>query len=1455
VGQGGQVALATPGSLGVYVGNWTVDGPASSTVTIEAAALAAEPVLQGAEPTAPVFTVLSRGRVRIVGLTIRGSHVQGNGGAIANLGGAVVSISGSTFAHDSASGSGGAIFNTHAGVVDVVGCRFANDSANSDGGAIDNADTSAGTVFVSASQFAADTARRDGGGIDSGDGGPNTVPADGLLEVSASAFVEDAAAHGGAIDSADGAHGTLTVSGSVFSHDTATQQGGDGGAIDSADSNGDGSDRVLSSTFVGNSANLGGAIDNADEEGYGWPGPPGTGSLYISRSVFQGNSAGGGGAVDNAFGGGNGGTGKATISQSSFDANSAGDGGAIDNAEDDGWPQVPIEDQPDAYSTSYGTLGITASTFSGNTADFDGGAIDNGQPGCPEEGTCGVTEATLVSRGSTFWGNSVETPTGDAAAVGGGNGGAIDNYDNADLSTSTFWGNTATLMGGAPGNTPSLPDNGAGGAIDNAGGTLRIWRSTLAGNKAQAGPAIDNQAKAWAAADIFDGACKQHGVWHDSGYNLDSGDSCSLGPGDLDYGPRLVLTAPADHGGTTPTVLVASGTPLTLPAGATVSLGGSNAIRLCRGADQRGMAIRAGKPCLAGAVQGVAWYAYASGRARASARACPPIGTASSECTLAEALTRARPGDAVALATPGRVKAYVGNWDLSAAGEAPVVLGPAPGATDPVLYGNNGRQAGCATAHCDGAVLRVGPRTDVEIYGTTIEGADNTRTTTGGAVAVEAGARLALVSSLLADDSAALGGAVGTTGAGSTVSVSGSTLASDNAVRGGAVAMSGHGVLEVSSSTLSADSARAGGAISDLGAGVLEISTSTFWHDSAAAGASVDNEHGGDLVVTASTFAGDLPNTASDIDSGGSAPGSTTWAAGDIFAGRCQRGAGPWHDLGYNIAAGTTCLRGADGDVDSGSSLPRLLSGLGPHGGPTKTAMLLLGNPAVRDIPLGSAVVLDGVPQVLCPTSDQRGTPSTANLSCDAGAVQGPMPGVANGGVAWFAYARGRAPRSATSCPRTTVVARQCTLGQALASARPGDAVDLATVGTVAHYVGNWEVEVTGQSNTPLVIQAAPGTTWPILDGNHGRAEGCSTKTCSGPVLRLSSGADLDIIGVTIENGYDPRGEGGALLLPNDPEDSDEPSPTTVVVTSCVFVDNTAEVGGAIDNGYSNSGSLGIVQSVFLRNSALFGGAIENGGTASVTGSTFTADSARTGGAIDSGGLAVPMMDNVTGSFASLAVSGSTFYQNSATDGGAIDTFDGAEGDGDATGNAMISTSTFVSNSARDGGAVDSSDNYGVGYLTVTASTFLGNKAPRRGADIANRYNDASVVGDNEAVDVAADIFGDSCIRGSQWTDRGYNVGRDSTCFGTGTRDIEYGPRLSRLLGPLTSNGGPTATMLPLAGNPALLIIPAQTVVSFPEAPDDTDPPTPTPLRLCPATDQRGARSRPGQRCNSGSVQ
>jgi hypothetical protein len=208
-------------------------------------------------------------------------------------------------------------------------------------------------------------------------------------------------------------------------------------------------------------------------------------ALTISTSTIATNQGTGGSGGAYGYGGSglgaglyNGGT--LTVSNSTLSGNSAtGPGGGID---------------------SFGTLTVSNSTLSGNSAS-NGGAIWNA-------GTLTVSDSTLS--GNTAGQNGAGIETGGALTVMGstlsGNsagysGGGIYNYGTVTVSHSTLSGNSATgtyVGGGGINNygtltvsNSTLSGNSAsyygGGIFNNFFGTLTVSNSTLSGNSAPYG--------------------------------------------------------------------------------------------------------------------------------------------------------------------------------------------------------------------------------------------------------------------------------------------------------------------------------------------------------------------------------------------------------------------------------------------------------------------------------------------------------------------------------------------------------------------------------------------------------------------------------------------------------------------------------------------------------------------------------------------------------------------------------------------------------------------------------------------------------------------------------------------------------------------------------------------------------------------------------------------------------
>jgi predicted outer membrane repeat protein len=384
--------------------------------------------------------------------------------------------------------------------------------------------------------------------------------------------LSDGMAEGGAVLDQD--TGSLTITNTTFS-DNGSATSGDGGAIYATGGTLD----IASSTFSGNAGASGGAIDVAE------PAPVGT---TISSSTFTDNAATNeGGAIDNADGA----PGALTLTQDTFTTNTAGDGGALSSG-------------PNAGS---GTAVVSESTFTGNTA-LDGGAIDNADA----TGT-----GTLTVSDSTFSGN---VATGATPSIG--HGGAIDNGDNSGNGTLSVSDSTFSANGAI---NSATPPKGTGGAIDsgdNTGGcgcatsSASLIASTFSKNTAATGQTLANgqdlapNASLALAGDILYGLgnlCAPGGQFSDDGYNV-AFDATCLQPGTssiLDTELSAQIGSLGNFSGPTQTIPILSGPGLNyIPNPTLVSIEG-NAVAICPGTDQRGIARPQGSGCDVGAFEAI----------------------------------------------------------------------------------------------------------------------------------------------------------------------------------------------------------------------------------------------------------------------------------------------------------------------------------------------------------------------------------------------------------------------------------------------------------------------------------------------------------------------------------------------------------------------------------------------------------------------------------------------------------------------------------------------------------------------------------------------------------------------------------------------------------------------------------------------------------------------------------
>ena len=379
--------------------------------------------------------------------------------------------------------------------------------------------------------------------------------------------------------------------------------------------------------------------------------------LTITNSTITGNtsnSAGGGiyndgysyGAVD-----------VATVTNSTISNNTAGggySGGGI--------------------ASSFGTLIISKSTITGNTASFTGGGIYNYSTltvdnstisnnaasdggGIHNDNTDNYTYGTLAITNSTISGNT-------AAAPNTGRGGGIKNGVTLTVTNSTISGNTASFGGGIDSSVygavaftnSTISGNTAlyGGAVFTVGTygatNFAITNSTIAGNTGSSyvgginstyGVTLSNTIVANQTVGLD---CASLGV-ASTGHNLESGTACALtGSGDKQKTNPL-LGPLANNGGSTQTMSLQSGSPA-IDAGSCV-----------QATDQRGTARPQGAGCDIGAFEAVANQQGSS---------TTSTSTTTTTMTLAASTTTSSTTTASTTTTTlgGTTQDVIGGWNL-----------------------------------------------------------------------------------------------------------------------------------------------------------------------------------------------------------------------------------------------------------------------------------------------------------------------------------------------------------------------------------------------------------------------------------------------------------------------------------------------------------------------------------------------------------------------------------------------------------------------------------------------------------------------------------------------------------------------------------------------------------------------------------------------------------------------
>ena len=560
-----------------------------------------------------------------------------------------------------------------------------------------------------------------------------------------------------------------------------------------------------------------------------------------------------------------------------------------------------------------GALTVRRSAITNNFA-VEGAGIWNGGSLTVENSVFSSNATTLDGAGILNAGTLTITGSTFSNNSARNGGGMVTRGGIAMIVNSTFSANSAASMGGG---------------IWAESPSVFVTNSTFSGNSAPAGGGgIFNSGKVslrnTIVADSPIGDSCMGTIINDGG-NLDDGTTCGWGS----VGGSLSKTDPnlaplADNAGPTKTHAL----PLDSPAvgkGLSVS---------CPTTDQRGVARHLGTFCDIGAYETYSIVVDGS------------IDTIADDglCSLREAIRAANENIAVGGCLPG---SEVGIDSIRISVRASITIGSQlPAVTSLIIIAGAGPNQAIIQANANPnmatyRVFEVGSSGDLTLNHLTVRhghcsGSCDTVIDGGGGILNQG--TLTVLNSTISANSATKGGGVWSNGS---LTVTNSTFAGNSATDNGGGILSS-GTLTVTNSTFAGNSAtnNGGGAYND---GTATATNSTFSDNSAG------SSGGGGGVSNAASIT--LKNTiVANNPSGQNCAGTITDGSGNLS----------WPD--------TTCP-GLNAD-------PRLGS-LADHGGPTPTAELLSGSPAI-----------DAGFAANCQDTDQRGGTRPLGDPCDIGAYE-----------------------------------------------------------------------------------------------------------------------------------------------------------------------------------------------------------------------------------------------------------------------------------------------------------------------------------------------------------------------------------------------------------------------------------------------------------------------------------
>jgi hypothetical protein len=445
-----------------------------------------------------------------------------------------------------------------------------------------------------------------------------------------------------------------------------------------------------------------------------------------------------------------------------------------------------------------------------------------------------------------------------------------------------------------------------------------------------------------------------------------------------------------------------------------------------------------------------------------------------------------------------------------------------------------------------------------------------------------------------------------------------------------------------------------------------------------------------------------------------------------------------------------------------------LLAPLGDYGGPTATMPPLAGSPAI-----------DAAGTSDPGGTDQRGFSRFVNGKLDIGAVEaGQAITVTTDSDSGPGSLRQAIADAGT--PGHRILFDQSLNGQTIHLTEGQLLIDKSLMIDASALLVGITVDANGEETGHRVMEIAPGHTVALhsLTLTGGKATGSFPDYRGGGIYNLGT---LTLDRSTL-SGNSARFGGGIL------------NGGTLTLTQSTLSGNSADFDGG---GITNFEMLTLTNSTLSGNSARFGGGIHNRGTLTLDRSTLSGNAAArfSGGGIYNEGT--------------LTLTQSTLSGNSAVYGGGIFSFTSSITDTISSSTTLINC-TLAGNTATDrGGAIYNSN----GRTTLRHCTVSSNSAPPNfGGGVASYGDDFTetvvhntILSGNTGsdVDFTSDTS-DSTDSTNSLKSEGGNLigtGNATTVFNQpGDRVEDTDP----LLAPLGDYGGPTQTMPPLAGSPAI---------------------------------------------------